>query len=30
MMKCQKEVETVFKLNNGFDNIEWKKAKHWD
>lgn len=27
MTKCQKEIETIFKLKTGFDNIEWKKSK---
>lgn len=28
MMKCQQEVEIIFKLNNGFDNVKWKKTKY--
>lgn len=27
MVKCQREVELVFKLNNDFDEIEYKQSK---
>lgn len=29
IMKYQQEVESIFKLNNGFGNIRYKE-KHWN